>query len=142
MSEAQCFLPYTADQLNDWLRKKFSYFEGPARAYFELPVHSVVAGVQFTVNRRVTYLTFGLEGSEYDCVRAMVDVFKSFADEDATEALFVRRTFRYEEMAREDDSAPRRYMLSGRFAFWNDNFNNLARASLPYKPEGTDPRSI
>ena len=154
-------LPSTVAELNDWIRTNFQAFEGPHRAYFELPVNLSLADIgQVTMHKRVTYLTLGLIGPEKDVVQHVASCLQDAVTQDQNEPIFIRRWFVYEEHAETQPfnkvseaigctafvhpmmQPPKRYKLYGRLSFWRPVLNNLLMASTAFMPEGQGAKSI
>lgn len=125
-------LPTTADELNDWIRHNFDAFEGPARAYFELPFH-IAEHIEMT--KRVSYITFALVGPERDCALAIAASLRQFVNADRREAIFIRRWFTYEEKYRDNETEPSLHQIYGRLALWRSEWNPLLAMSSAYKPD-------
>lgn len=124
-------LPTSAAELNAWLHCNFAIFQGPGRAYFELPftIRFDQGGESIERVHRVVYMCVGFMGPEAACATRVAEMIKDLhfdthALEDASIALFVRRPFTYEEGH-----------LRGRLAFWDEETNRKVRGSLMFRPE-------
>lgn len=131
-------LPTSAAELNAWLPRHFAIFEGPPRAYFELPfkIRFEQGAESLEYIHRCTYMCVGFVGPEVACatrVASMIDgLFFEHLHvlEDASIQLFIRAPFRY-EMGENG-----RGQLWSRLAFWNEETNRKIRGSLMFRPDG------
>ena len=149
-------LPETAVELNQWIKMNFVTFEGPSRAYFELPINVALPDVgQVTLHKRVIYLTLSLEGPERDVVQHIAHVLRTIAGNDPEhEAIFVRKWFAYESFSDQVSPLvdysflaapalpPTRSKVYGRLAFWSSALNSALMKTMPYTPDGQPVKSL